>query len=453
MRVGTTFLDVIDRWSVGAALSTVPEWQLPPAALGTALQRRREAVDEGAKGDHPLGSVHFNGTISVRPPNVPKGALFLGQPGDLAFSKIDVRNGAIAVIPDEHGPLAFSTEFPIFEIRTELMLPAYAALVCRLPSLRTYLRDLASGHSGRKRLTPDDITRLRIPLPDLDTQRALVRYYEEAVAAARHARHDAEADVANAYEDLLRELGVQYSPGDLGPGWQVLPSDESESWSVRKARMRAAGRTGSTESTYPILRLGDPDLAEIRYGISKSPRNRPGEHARPYLRVANVQAGALDLSEIKYIEVDPDSLATYRLQAGDLLICEGNSEHLVGRPAMWNDELDECVHQNHVIRVRLNQARLLPVFALAYMNTVPGRDYFIYNAKRTTNLASINSTDVARFELPVPPLDIQNELGTRLADRLDKAWRRQRDAVDQERQALVGFEARLISSSALTPGS
>jgi type I restriction enzyme S subunit len=158
-----------------------------------------------------------------------------------------------------------------------------------------------------------------------------------------------------------------------------------------------------TTGKYPVTTLGD--LGNVSYGIQKSPANRPGQHARPYLRVANVQRGELDLREIKYINVPDSDMPTYRLQLGDLLVCEGNSADLVGRPAIWRGEIPDCVHQNHVLKVRLDQAKVMPEYVLEYMHTAAARNYFRSRAKFTTNLASTNSNDLRELPLPIPPLN------------------------------------------------
>lgn len=145
------------------------------------------------------------------------------------------------------------------------------------------------------------------------------------------------------------------------------------------------------------------------YGVTESPTDRPNAHTRPYLRAANVQAGMLDLVVIRMIDVPPAQVAKHELQVGDLLLVEGDSEELVGRPAIWRGEIPGCVRQNHVIRVRANRDCIESDFLLAYMNTASARLYFLSRSKRTTNLASINSTDVHEMPVPVPRMSKQLE--------------------------------------------
>jgi len=95
-------------------------------------------------------------------------------------------------------------------------------------------------------------------------------------------------------------------------------------------------------------------VTRIQGGIQKQPSRAPKHHSFPYLRVANVLRGRLDLSEVHNIELFGDELNVLWLQCGDLLIVEGNgSKNEIGRSALWNGAIKNAVHQNHIIRARL----------------------------------------------------------------------------------------------------
>lgn len=143
------------------------------------------------------------------------------------------------------------------------------------------------------------------------------------------------------------------------------------------------------------------ESAEVRTGLAKN-KNRTGPKVQvPYLRVANVQDGWFDLSDMQEIEVDPGLVDRYLLQAGDVLLTEGGDYDKLGRGGVWRGEIAPCLHQNHVFCVRPDLRALLPdYFALATQSGW-GRAYFLTCAKRTTNLASINSSQLRAFPVPV----------------------------------------------------
>ncbi len=132
--------------------------------------------------------------------------------------------------------------------------------------------------------------------------------------------------------------------------------------------------------------------------------------SKPYLRVANVQRGHLALDVMKEVEVPEEEVSKYLLKNGDLLITEGGDWDKVGRTAVWRDELPECLHQNHVFRARAMTDEFESRWAEMYLNSTTARDYFAGSSKQTTNLASINMTQLRACAFPVPPLAEQHRI-------------------------------------------
>jgi type I restriction enzyme, S subunit len=139
---------------------------------------------------------------------------------------------------------------------------------------------------------------------------------------------------------------------------------------------------------------------------------------RPYLRVANVQDGHLNLERVTMIEVPLEVARRVELQKNDVLLTEGGDLDKLGRGYLWNGEIEGCLHQNHIFAVRCFPHKLFPKF-LTYLTTSRyGREYFEATGKRTTNLASTNSTKVGTFPIPLPPLSEQERLVEFLDERL-----------------------------------
>ena len=132
-------------------------------------------------------TIHFDGEIVPRENAQPfKGAIFAAFSGDLVFSKIDARNGAIGVVPSSIPKVAVTTEYPVFYSDAEDVLTEFLRLATRLPSFQGALRDRATGTSGRKRVTPEDFLDIHIPLPSINGQLALLDAYKEGMDEADH---------------------------------------------------------------------------------------------------------------------------------------------------------------------------------------------------------------------------------------------------------------------------
>lgn len=131
---------------------------------------------------------------------------------------------------------------------------------------------------------------------------------------------------------------------------------------------------------------------------------------RPYLRVANVQGGYVDLNDLATIEVTPDEDLKYRLHSGDVLMTEGGDRDKLGRGCVWHNEIEPCLHQNHVFAVQTNETVLLPEFLEYLTASNVGRSYFDVTAIKTTNLACTSSSKVLAFTIPLPSIEEQIEI-------------------------------------------
>ena len=179
------------------------------------------------------------------------------------------------------------------------------------------------------------------------------------------------------------------------------------------------------EFTQDLNGKGEPSAleenAEIRTGLAKNSNNEGDMVEMPYMRVANVQDGYLDLGEIKTISIDRGRIKKYLLEKGDVLINEGGDLDKVGRGVIWHEEIKECLHQNHVFAVRCSK-RLMPEFLSLYLKSSHSKNYFLGCAKQTTNLASINSTQLKSFPIPVPELSVQEKFVKRITSTKDLSF-------------------------------
>jgi type I restriction enzyme S subunit len=146
------------------------------------------------------------------------------------------------------------------------------------------------------------------------------------------------------------------------------------------------------------------EIADLKGGITKGQKRAPGTRLRqvPYLRVANVQRGHLDLADVRTIEATEGEIEELRLLPGDVLFNEGGDRDKLGRGWLWRGEIPECIHQNHVFRARLRSPDIHPKFLSWYGNSV-GQDYFWNEGKHTTNLASINLAKLGSLPVALPP--------------------------------------------------
>jgi type I restriction enzyme S subunit len=218
-------------------------------------------------------------------------------------------------------------------------------------------------------LYPKDVGRVKIPLPPPAEQRRIAAILDKA-ESLRTKRREAIAKLDQLLQSVF--LDMFGDPVTNPKGW---PED---------------------------AHLGD--VAEICAGITKGRKTNAITRSVSYLAVANVQDRYLKLDAIKKIEATEEEIQRYQLKKDDLLLTEGGDPDKLGRGSLWGDEIEECIHQNHVFRVRLTDPALDPVFLNWLVGSQRGKRYFLRVAKQTTGIASINLGQLRRFLLMRPPL-------------------------------------------------
>lgn len=161
------------------------------------------------------------------------------------------------------------------------------------------------------------------------------------------------------------------------------------------------------------------EIAEISGGITKGRKLSPNDSIElPYLRVANVQNGYLNLSQIKTIQLKKTEREKYLLKFGDVLYTEGGDRDKLGRGTVWKDEVANCVHQNHIFKARINNSLAIPEYIAYWSMAGTAREYFYKNGKQTVNLASINKTVLSNLPIPIVPLELQYKTIKEIESRL-----------------------------------
>jgi type I restriction enzyme S subunit len=269
------------------------------------------------------------------------------------------------------------------------------------------LRGIGSADQGNARtprINPTDLGNIKVPLPPPDVQGEIVGFLDQETRKVDALIAKQEQLVATLREDRTATITHAVTKG-LNPNAEfVQPVDDKlasspEHWTRRIQLKRLASvQTGLT--------LGKAVDSEEAVTV-------------PYLRVANVQTGALNLDEVKTVEVTRSEVSNYLLRAGDVLMTEGGDIDKLGRGCVWSGEISPCIHQNHIFVVRCNDD-LDNDFLVYLLDTSVARNYFFMTAKKTTNLASTNSTTLRRFSFSLPPRSEQNQIVKYLDQRCGK---------------------------------
>ena len=194
---------------------------------------------------------------------------------------------------------------------------------------------------------------------------------------------------------------------------------------LRKLRARADHRTAallpalfhemfgdldSNSRNWSVVRFAE--IGEARLGKMLDAKQQTGNHKRPYLRNANVQWDRFDLADVLQMDFSESDREEFRLRYGDLLICEGG---IVGRAAIWRNELPECYFQKALHRVRVQPTKALPEFVLWLLKAIAATNGF-RDCVGSATIPHLTGVKLASIRIPLPPLPLQKEFAQRVAE-------------------------------------
>ena len=359
--------------------------------------------------------------------------------GDVLFAKITpcMENGKMAVVPRLVNGYGFgSTEFHVLRPKPG-MDAKYLYYYVSSQAFRGEAERYMTGAVGQKRVSTTYLKQSTIPVAPLDQQKRIVAEIEKQFSRLDMAVENLKRVKANlkrykaavlkaAVEGKLVELEAELARKE-GRGFESgeellnrILTERREKWTGRGKYKEPAAPDVSNLPELPEgwvwVRLDS--IAALKGGITvDSKRQDPTARSVPYLRVANVQRGYLDLSEVKTINAPASDIEALRLQHGDILFNEGGDRDKLGRGWIWEGQLADCIHQNHVFRARLISSDILPKLVSWWGNSF-GKEYFQREGKQTTNLASINLTKLSAFPVPLPPVAEQHRIVAEVDRRL-----------------------------------
>jgi type I restriction enzyme, S subunit len=308
--------------------------------------------------------------------------------GDLVIHAMDAFAGAVGV-SDSDGKA--TPVYAVCQPKTGINSHYYAFVVREMARSQWIL---ALSRGIRERSTDfryETFGGQRVPLPPPGEQAAIVRFLDWANGRLERAIRAKRKVIAllNEQKQGIIHRAVTRGLDDCVP---INPSgipwlgDMPRHWELVPLKSVCTIQSGVTLGKF----YGRQHLTEFRY-----------------LRVANVQAGRVDLKTVKTIRLPQEEAKRSTLQVGDVLMTEGGDPDKLGRGCVWKGQVSPCLHQNHVFAVRPNPARLLPEFLSALLSSHYAKLYFLRTAKQTTNLASTNRTTIGRFRVLLPKVDEQ----------------------------------------------
>ena len=417
-------------------LGEVPKhWRLP--RLGALLRERGETNGDGRVSE-VLSVLRERGVI----PYAEKGNIGNRKSEDITRYKVvrldDIVVNCMNVIIGSVGISSYigclSPVYYVLTRRSERDHPGYLNAYFQTQSFQESLVRIGNGILAHRMRIPMELLKCEpFPRPPSEEQAAIVRFLDHADRRIRR--------YIRAKQRLIASLEEQKQA--------IIHQAVTGQVDVRTGQPYPAYKPSGVEwlgdvpEHWQLLRL--KNVAHVQTGLTLGKDYRGTRTtSRPYLRVANVQEGCLDLTHVKSIDVPLNEADRATLLTGDVLMTEGGDIDKLGRGCVWRDEISKCLHQNHIFAVRCKHGLLSPEFLVGLMASQHGRAYFELTAKQTTNLASTNSSTLRAFPMPLPVLEEQVAIHTVLSEEtnaMDHAMGQAEREIDLMRE----YRTRLIA--------
>lgn len=422
----------------------------PLVPLSELIVQRLEPVRvDGVLGEWQAITIKFSGEVLPRDRDEAfKGAMFAAYPGDLVFSKIDARNGAVGLIPDSIPKAVITPEYPVFTPKPEKLRPAFLNHLLRAGHFKADLQRKASGTSGRKRVTPEGFLSLDVPVPTLDEQDTLVTTYTEALTRAGQLEQEAEAIERAGWQAFEAALGVAPLPPLQDRPMFVARFKDVERWS-HESILRQSVCGPEQPHSWPLTRLGDL-VADLENGWSPKCHNHPAREGKwGVLKLGAVSFGTFNANENKELPATLKPRPEYEVMTGDVLISRANVVRYVGACAYVDSTSPHLLLCDKIFRVRFrSDSQLLPRFLAEAMKLNSVREHIESRLTGTSpTMKNISKPALLDIRFPLPDTETQQYLIDGVASSRESAITKRTEAAALRRTAWTMFEAALFTTT------
>lgn len=430
-------------WDVKRIALSQLEANYPIVKLGEVIKEENKKYRIFEQPNSEFRILGVNNKIGLFDAYIEKGSK-INQPykkvdnGWLAYNPYRINVGSIGY---KHSGVTFDYISPAYIVFrcTEKLLPEYLYILFKTDKFSKIIRDNTTG-SVRQNLGFDILSNLQIPLPPLNVQNKLVEYFNEKKNLAILKNNNANLLEQNLSTFLAEILGISFKNIEYKKGLSFVQYRAISKWSVDYIQKQESIQT-LKKSNYDVVSIGD--ILEVQqYGISEKCDDN-NKHT-PVLRMNNIQNGRFDITDLKYYDFKNSKIKkeAVLLNKGDLLFNRTNSKELVGKCAIF--DLDgEYSFASYLIRIKLLKVAN-PYYVNYVVNSKIGRVQIDLMSRQILGQANINSQELKEIILPLPPMQIQNEIVKQLRRKEQEIAKLREDADRLNMLAIEQFQKQIF---------
>jgi len=318
--------------------------------------------------------------------------------GQFIMSKIDARNGAYGIVPEELDGAIVTNDFPVFDVDDSKILPQFLVLVSTTDRFIEFARKCSSGTTNRKRIDIDAFLQQKIPLPSLEEQNALLEAYNASIVEADKKFQESRLKEEAIYDFLTKRLGIKdtYKPKHDNGKYMTFSSLS------KLSRWDSYNQHYTIENRGNTVPLGKLIKSKPVYGAPYSATQY--NYQFRYIRITDINEDGSLSDEL----VSADNYnKSYRLNENDFLIAR--SGNTVGKTFLYQEQYGPAIFAGYLIRFEINEDIILPQYLLFYTKSSIFKKWIVSNM-RISAQPNINSKQYLDAPIIVPSMSIQKEI-------------------------------------------
>lgn len=391
----------------------------PYVSLRNLLQRSKEKIEIDSKTQYRQVTVRTNFMgVSLR--NIKLGekiktkTQYVIQEGQLLISKIDVRNGACALVPQELSGAIITANFWTFNINVSIVRPNFILAFFSTRCFLDFAERSSNGSTGRHYLQEDAFLNFSVPLPSLTEQDKMLKQYDEIISKWRNLSSQRLLQEKNTWCYVQHKLGIgnhMFKCSESMSEPIVFRFSDMQSWNVNDINFFQRFNS----NLFPTHTLIEQISSIKLLTRGKSPKYLSSS-TTIIINQRCIRRGYVDVQYAKRIDSEWASKKSQELltRKGDILICStGNGT--IGRAALIDSESEGLLCDSHVILLRLDDKQISPILLCYIINSIYGQEQIDYlKTARTTNQTELGITNLLKIKIPSLPIKKQNQLAAKI---------------------------------------
>lgn len=406
----------LDNWSVPGLLDATFNYsnQFPLSRIGDFLIKNRNVIniDDDITYKRVTVRINNNGVFlrdTEKGLNIGTKKQYLAKSGQFIVSKIDARNGAFGIIPEDLNGAIVTNDFPLYDVDAKKINPRFLLLITTTKEFIGFAQSCSSGTTNRQRMDIDMFLNQRIPLPNIEEQEKIVKNYYSKIKEAEKLIWQANNLESDIERYLFEELGIEKTKAQSkNIGLQLINFSDVQEWGVDKL----FSKSNKSSSKYPLISINSFSAISINLFRGKSPKYKKDTSAFILNQKCN-RWNNIDLSFVKTVDEDwlksiPNNFLT---KEGDVLI-NSTGDGTIGRASFITKELEGLLYDSHILLLRLNPTLINAELFVEIFNSEYGQNQVNeIKSAQATKQTELGISNLSRIKFPlVENLKIQNEI-------------------------------------------